>query len=729
MQNRRGDPVVCEAALLVERELLVPCSDEGAFVLSSASPLADGGETLVVVARGYRDHIQRVDADTAEVSVTLRRGVSRRSESVTRSAPHWNELARRVPEADRSFDLGGATVDAARHAETAGGYGDLNRSLQSAPGVSGDTAASARFRVRGAERGETLTLVDGIRIVDATHLNGIFGALDPDLVNEVRIEGVVPSASVPESNGGAVVARYKDGAHDRFDGAVDLSFLGAAAHGAVTLGKEGRGTRITLGVRRSFLQAYLAGFDALGLTDDVALDTVDFGSAFARVTVPTGKGSRLGLTLLHLHDRILLDDVNLRHRMLGGSLRWDLQAGPRTELFLLGSWAWEQNAEPETDFDYPGKRTWESGVHRGRALFGVEQGFGPAHTLRVGVDAGPVLQRARGELEDPWALPSWASLPSADLVESKLLDDREFNADHAELDLYAEAEFAQLGPVNLRVGARTSLLNASLAPRLSPRLAVTVPLPTGTVVRGGVALTHQGRPELHLLGATQDRPERALTASIGVGQELGGVAVLEVLAWGRALDHLLVPDLGTDGQWRSTGTGLAGGFDATGLVQLGRFEAHAAWSFLGTTRRNPTASDATGGPTAGDQRHDIEVGTRLFVGRLRNFVVGVSYSGASGPPTSSLTPVSQGGDDWLWSIGAVNDQRFGATHRLDLRLEHRIPTRFFRLRASFELNADLGGRVFARNCPATGVDGLAPECQALTFWPPLRPWLGLKAEW
>ena len=727
MATRRGDAVACEAALLVERELLTTCNEEGDFSFTLDSPLDPNGETLIVYAPGFRDSVRRIRPDDVPISITLRRGVSRRSESVTRSDTTWRPIPRRSIAPDTDFSLGGGTVGRAEQAETAGGYQDLNRTLHALPGVAGDTAASARFRIRGAERGETLTLVDGIRVEDPTHLNGIFGALDPDLTTQVRVEGVSPSAAVPESNGGAVVARYLDGPRDRFDGALDLSFLGVGGHGAVAFGPTDQSARLVVGARRSLLQAYLGAFDAIGATD-IPLDTVDFGSAFARLVVPAGRGGTVRLSLLHLHDRILLDDVNLRHRMVGGSLRWDLEPGPRTRIYALAAWGWEESAEPPTDFVYPGKRTWTDAVHRGRILAGVEQGFGRDHRLRVGIDGGPVLRRARGELLDPWSLPSWAALPTADLVQP-LLAGEEFAGDHGELDLFAEAELRDLGIVDLRVGLRASLLNASVTPRMSPRIALVAPLPSGTVLRAGVALTHQDRPELIALGANQDRPERALTASIGAGQAFGDVATIEVLAWGRALDHLLVPDGSREGAWSSTGTGLAGGFDLGGALQLGRFEVHGSWSFLATRRTNPVSVlHAPTRPTAGDQRHDVEVGTRLFVGRRRNFMVGMGYSGASGPPTSSLTPVRQD-DGWLWTITALNDQRLAATHRVDLRLEHRIPTRFFLLRASFELNADLGGRVFALNCDAVGDGSEPPTCGALTFWPAVRPWLGLKGEW
>lgn len=726
VRDRRNRPVACEAAVLVEREVVASCDDEGRFALPLDAPIS-ADETLIVYAPGFRDVVLSLEGGETEVTVSLRRGRSRRSESTVWTDTSWRRLERRTVETDTSPEPGTASVDAARHAETAGGYGDLNRTLHSLPGVSGDTAASARFRVRGAEPHETLTFIDGIRIADPTHLGGLFGGLDPDLLERVTVQGLTPSASVPDSLGGAVTADYLDAPRDRVDGALDLSFLGVGAYAAADLGREpGRGVRVVLGARRSLLQAYLGAFKGLGLVD-IPLDVVDFGSAYGKVSIPTGDDGRLRISLVHLHDRALFDDVNLRHRVLGGAARWDLTPGPRTRVFVHAHWGWEDQGEPSTDNEYPGKRTWNEERHRGRFLAGVDQGFGPGHTLRLGIDGGPVLRRARGELIDVAHRPSWAALPAADLADERFLD-TELTRDHGELDLYAEAELVDLGLATLRSGARVTLLSSSLTPRVSPRLGVSVPLPTGTVVRGGLALTHQDRPDLALLGAPQTRPERALTGSAAVAQAFGDVATVELTGWGRALDHLLVTD--GRGGWGDDGTGVAGGVDVTWLVQLGRFETHGSWSFLGVQRsdRERSGWDAPR-PTGGDQRHDVEVGARVFVGKLRNFMIGGGYSGASGPPSSTLSPVPQGGDAWLWRLDGLNDRRLAATHRVDLRLEHRIPTRLVRLRASFELNADLGGRVFLENCDAVGEDGEPPSCGALTFWPAVRPWLGLKAEW
>ncbi len=731
--DRRGRAVVCEGAVVVELELVTSCDDDGLF--SIHLPDERPAElTLIVHAAGFRDSQLQFDGQ-GPVSVTLRRGRTRRGQT-TAFGGGWRPLDRTAPALETGLTPGDATLTPADHALQGGGYSDVNRSLQALPGVTGDTAASARIRIRGGEPHETLMFVDGIRLREPTHLGGLFGAFDPDLIERVTVSTGVPSATMPESLAGAVDAEYLDGPRDRIDGAIDLSFLAAAANVAVALDKDREQhprASLVVGARRSLLQAYLGAFQAAGAVD-IPLRTVDYGSYLARLVLEPTDQQRLRLSVLHLHDRSLFDDVNARHRAWGGSLDWSGQPGPRTRLSTLVAWGWEELAEPETDFEYPGKRTWTDEEHRGRLRATVEQGFGSEHQLRVGLDGGLVLGRTTGELLDTRSLPAWVAMPNADLVQPLLTVDEARN--HAELDLFAEMDLVALGGVvDLRGGLRATVLDATLTPRVSPRLAVTVPLASRTVLRGSVGLVHQARTEPLIvsptLGTTGLKPERAVVALLGAGQDLGPGGVVEVLGWVRAMDNLVVGSDGADApHWTNEGRGIAGGADVSWRWALGRFEADAGYSLLVARRWNPRhVQFPEAVAPAGDQRHDLKVGGRVFLGRRRGFIVGLGWTSRSGWPTSTLDPVQTGEQQWEWQVAGLNDRRLPAVHRLDVRLEHRIPTRLVRIRASFELNADLGGRVFLENCRSEAPVGETPACEALTFWPPIRPWLGLKMEW
>ena len=729
----RGRPVRCEGVVVVELELLAPCGDDGGFSV----PLPHGAPselTIAVFAPGHRD-AQIVVSGTDAGTVVLRRGRSRRSESTTFGGG-WRSLDRRLPALNTSLEPGTATLTSADHAVQGGGYGDINRSLQALPGVTGDTAASARLRIRGGEPHETLVFVDGIRLREPTHLRGLFGAFDPDLAERVTVATGVPSAALPESLAGAVDVEYVDTPRDRIDGAIDLSFLAAGAHVAVALDRDRTRTpraSLVVGARRSLLQAYLGAFQAAGAVD-IPLRTVDYGSYVGRLTLEPNDRQSVRITTLHLHDRSLFDDVNERHRAWGAALDWTARPGPRTEVTTLLAWRWEELSEPETDFSYPGKRTWTDAEHRGRLKVSVAQAFGPAHRLLLGVDSGLVLGRTVGELLDARALPAWAALPNADLVQAPLSVD--VTRSDPELDLFAEMELIDLGgAVDLRAGLRATVLDPSQTPRVSPRLAVSLPLGATTALRASMGLVHQTRTEPLIvasgLGTPGLLPERAIVGLVALGQELGPVGILEVLGWIRGMDHLVVGGdvAGAPPVWTNEGRGIAGGADVSWRWAPGRFDLGAAYSLLVARRWNPrhTRFSPSVAPP-GDQRHQVRIDARVALGRRRGFVVGLGWTSKSGWPASTLEPV-RNGERWTWDITGLNDRRLPDVHRLDLRLEHRIPTRTVRIRGSFELNADLGGRVFQEDCASDGPADVTPTCAPLTFWPPVRPWLGLKVEW
>lgn len=732
--DRRGRPVACEGAVLVELEAVVSCDDEGRFALPL--PAERPGElSLVVYAPGYRDAQLVVDG-AGPVTVTLRRGRSRRAQSTTFGGG-WRSLDRTPPAVDESLDLGSSTLTPGDHALSGGGYGDVNRSLQSLPGVTGDTAASAQLRIRGGEPHETLMFVDGIRLREPTHLGGLFGAFDPDLAERVTVATAAPSAALPESLGGAVDVEYVDRPRDRVDGAIDLSFLAAGAHLAVALDKKPKPrASLVLGARRSLLQAYLGAFQAAGAVD-IPLRTVDYGSYMGRLTLEPTDTQSLRFTVLHLHDRALFDDVNSRHRAVGGSVDWVARPGPRTSISTLFAWRWEELAEPDTDFEYPGKRTWTDDEQRGRLKVQVDHGFGDAHALRFGIDGGLVFAETTGVLLDTRSLPPWAALPNADLLIPSAVAPGA--RQHGELDLFGEVELRDLGDVlDLRAGLRGTILDASLTPHLSPRLAVALRPASGTVVRGSVALVHQARSDTYVTivgDPAQLRPERAVIGQLGFGQTLGPVGVIELMGWVRGMDNLVVPwmprlgQIDFEGSLANHGRGLSGGADVSWRWAPGRFELGAAYSLLVARRWNDQEEGISGSvPAAGDQRHQVRADARVFLGRQRGFVIGLGWTSKSGWPSSTLTPLHSG-DRWLWQVTGLNDRRLPDVHRVDLRIEHRIPTRRVRIRGSFELNADLGGRVFLENCPSDAPADAPPECTALTFWPAVRPWLGLKVEW
>jgi hypothetical protein len=728
---RRGTPLACEEVLVLDRDLATSCDQYGRFRLEGLEP---GPIELLIIAAGHRDLLSQLELRSGqrlERSFELRRGRSRTTEIVVHATPPWRPDPRSSSEPDTSTIVGTHRLVQGDHRALGGSYDDVQRSLHRAPGIVGDTLSNVRFFVRGGLPHETLVEIDGIRIGNPAHLAGSFSIFDANLLRELQVETGVPGAAEAESLSGILRAQYHDGPHDRIDGTVDLSFLQGAAALSAKLDREGKATMVA-GARRSLLQGYLGLFQAAGALD-VNVRTVDYGDYFLRFRGQPDDRNRLRVTGLYSHDRMLLDDVNLHHRVVGGALDWHHRAAARTEVELLAAYSWNFDAEPQVeDFEYPNAREWLRAEHRLRVRALVAQGFGERHLLRAGLDGAYVLEQARGELLDRTTTPTWAALPLADYQHP--VREQDLRTAWPELAVFAEHEWRRIGELlDLRVGIRVNASSASRRPWASPRLGLSLPLPSGTVIRGAVGLLHQELRE----GLLPDQreglgPERNLVALLAVAQDFGEAGVVRLSTWYKGYDRLVVhaDDPAASNPTANQGTGSAVGAEIDWSAAVGRWELGAGYAIGSSQRSNPLNQRFPQRiAVAADQRHGAHAQGRVWLGRRKNLMLGLSYSVQSGWPLSTVSPLYLvDREQWLWEVDGLNDRRLPWLHRLDFRLEHRSEYRRWRLITSFEVNAEPGGRVFTENCRAPEGDDEEASCELQTFLPQVRPWLGIKAE-
>jgi hypothetical protein len=296
--------------------------------------------------------------------------------------------------------------------------------------------------------------------------------------------------------------------------------------------------------------------------------------------------------------------------------------------------------------------------------------------------------------------------------------------------------------VNLRTGLRLQWLGQTRELLPSPRATVSVPLPTGTILKVSGGLVHQPIRDAMVLdpalGGTP-RAERGLQIAGGVEQGLPFGVLLRVEGWYRRLDRLLVhPDttaaLDRGGSWRSVGTGHAEGLDALLAAHVGRVNGMVSYSLSSARRTNPLNE---AGPTtyavAWDQRHTLKVRVSVTIGARERWFLGLAGEVRSGRPRSPTHRRVQDGG-WVQVPYAYNSEDYGTWAEVSVRAEHRIPIRDkVRLAVYLDvLNATFAQSEFVwiygqGELADNGIDG-APRPFVFRQLP-IRPWIGARLEY
>ncbi len=720
-----GEPVPLASVSVPGAGVEVEAGEDGAFTVDGVPA---GAGSVVVAAAGYRKQTVRFEAAAADDEVVVEIRLRRRgagAETVVVGEPAWEVVEPAgLPEggAPSEHVLNRADLDRAP-----GALGDPLRAVQKLPGVSGDEGSRAWFRLRGGLPGEARVEVDGIPVLHLTHANGIVGAFGRDLVAAARVHTSGTPVDRPSGLAGGLYLDYRDGPHgdDPLDGAVDLSFLAASV---VASGRVGKGHELTAAVRQSFLTAYLAAAGAAGAFDGAA-PKADYREAFVRYTHRPGGGHRLRVTLLGMSGRLLFDDVNQRTRTLGGAADWRWEYAPGSSLELQVGHGSNRADEPEVDdFPYAHPRTFVDADHRTHLRFASRHGLGD-RTLAWGVEAAARTRVVRGEFEDRRAVPAWAWLPLADLAVPTL--DLNTATTWPEIAVWADLDFRNVaGPLGLRAGARLQLPTRGRRPAISPRIQLLLPLKTGTTFTATVALLHADRTDALVVdrdvGATGLLPERAAWFEASVEQRLFDVVFLGAAGWHRVEDHLVVFDASA-GAWTNGGTGRASGLEVRAALRKGRLGVDASYALGLAHRTDPHRGETFA--TGGDQRHEVQAGLALAIGKRRRSTLTADYTYRSGWAVATLDRVPQEDGTSRWAVARYADRRTQDLHRVAARFAHSHEFRRFRLVGSVELAATPAGGGVVEDCPPTDLeDGSPPECRVLDFLPVVMPWLGLRAE-
>ena len=715
------------------------------------------GETRVVLYHpDFQRQVQTIElvaGERLQVESFLNRADASQHETIVTGRRPWREVERAPLEADNTAVSGRWNLTRRDIELAPGAMGDVAKVVGQLPGVAADTDMFSLFYVRGGGADETAFYLDGVQLLNPNHLGGTFTMYNPKLVDRVSLYASAPPAPFAETLSGALDVSYVAGDPEQVDGIIDLNMAMGAIHLSGPLGKKGGPITFMLSARRSYFEAYFGLLRLIKLFSNDSFGMA-FGEYMGSVEAKSRDGSHeLRVTVLHAHDNLTIgastDDDGLiridrgidnRNRVSLVSARHRWRMSDRVSWNNLAYYTHDYANEAQ-DADFGRARqvtTQRPGWHSDLSVR-----IGPDHHLRAGVDLAYFSLSGDGNVKDPRATPTWAALPWADLGGGSV--DFESDRTWTELGLYLEDEWNQIfgAPINVRTGLRVTPIHTTNEVLVSPRMGLSIPLPSMTTIKLGWGIVHQPiRDPLVLdpaLGGVGLKAERAVHFTGGIQQLLPFGGLVRVETWHKVMDRLLVnpdtPAAVEAGQsFESTGTGEASGLDVMFGMRRGRVGLMASYSLQFGTRTNPlnVAGPQTYAP-GWDQRHGFRVGGEVRMGPKKNWLIAGMWEIRSGRPRTPVTPQRDADGRWYVTPYSYNSRSYGTWTELSLRLEHFIVVKE---RAKLAFYLDILNTTYARSqfvwIYGQGTEDEAGNPVAPTPFVfrqlPIRPWFGLRGE-
>ncbi len=645
VRSADGRPVVGAQVFLAETLEGAATDSAGAFAFAASGP-----GTLVVDAAGHRQ-VRRAWAPDAgaPATVVLRRGAG----YAAALAPIEVQAGRYTAGAER-----GATLTPLQVVTTPGAAADVNRAIQTLPGVQPVDEGTGLF-VRGGDFNETRVFLNDGALLNPPQMltpTGTFvGTVDP-----FQLDGIFFSS-------GGFGARYGNA----LSAVAGLRSQGRAERRQATLGAGLGGPSAALALPVGPRAGVRLGGNYFSLAPVVRLNGAprrfspaphghDLGGSVAWAYRPSGE---VKVYALDTRTRV---GVGLDEPSFRGTYAADV--GSR---FAVASWADTFGRLAPTASVAHGRllRAEDFGAFRMRLAQTSTQLFAsvaaqaaPALTLRGGVEVEHSTSGLDGTV--PAARDDLAPGARRRVLGARVAGVRD--------GLFAEADWRAHPTLRLVAGGRTdrsTLAGArTLDPRLSaawqPRADVTVTAAWGDYHQVPDALLYDA-----VLGDPGLPPMRARQAVAGL-QVGAGARVARVEAYHKRYDRLAA--LTRDNLVRGGGAGSARGVDlfVRGTLPLG-IERRTTYSFVRSVRTDPSTGLLA--PAPFDVTHALTtVAERRFRG---GWQAGVAWRQATGRP---FTPAVGGRLDtargtWAPVWGAPNAERFPEFRRLDLSLSRARP--------------------------------------------------------
>ncbi len=616
----------------------------GAFAFGTAAAAG----TLVVDLAGYRQVRRPWAAESGPVALVLRAGAGG-----VRLAPIAVQAGRYTADAER-----GSTLTPLQVVTTPGAAADVNRAIQTLPGVQPVDEGTGLY-VRGGDFTETRVFLNDAALLNPPQLltpTGTFvGTVDP-----FQLDGIFFSSGGFGARYGnalsAVAGLRTQGRAERRAGSLGVGLGGPSAAGALPVGRRG-------GVRLSgnyFTLAPVVRLNGAARAFSPAPHGHDAGASLAWAYRPSAE-----VKVYALDTRTRLG-VGLDEPSFSGTYAADV--GSR---FAVASWkdALGRLAPAVSVAHARLARAEDFGAFRMRLAQTSTQLFAtsaweaaPALTLRAGAE----VERSTSGVDGSVPADRADVRPGA---RRRVLGAAVAGTRDA---AFVEADWRVRAPLRLVAGARTDRSTLAGVRTADPRLSAAWQPRPGVTLTAAWGVYHQVPDALlydRALGVPGLAPMRARQAVAGA-QLGGGAALVRVEAYDKRYADLA--QLTRDNAVRPGGVGRARGLDlfARRPLPLG-VEARATYSFVRAARTDPATGAVARAPF--DVTHALTaVAERRLPGGWR---AAAAWRAATGRP---FTPALGGTYDtaraaWAPVWGAPYGERFPAFRRLDLSASRTRP--------------------------------------------------------
>ncbi len=715
---------VTTGEVLIGAAVVAPAFGRGAVTNAYGHyslPLPDDSVRLVVSSVGYRPaevwseravegrlDLALAPVDLDEVVVEADAGAARRPEAT----PQMGQTA-----------LSGRDVQAL---PALLGEADVLKAVQLLPGVRAGQEGTAGLYVRGGSPDQTLVLLDGTPLYNASHLFGFLSTFNADAVSRVELT----KGAYPARFGGRLASvldvRLRDGdlERHRVRGQVGLLATTVLAEGPIVPGRasflvSGRRTHIGL-LAGPFIDR--ANRDAAA-RDDATLDpSLSFYDLNAKIGWRPTDRDRVSVSVYRGGDAFAFTSVDPEvacrdgacratgvENVTGGGLDWGSLTGSIRATRVLSPRVFAALTVTASDYGFDVEVTsdegrngpspvtaaaaYRSGIRDLSARLDLDVAAHADHALRVGaaVTRHRFTPGALSLVGDDAAtgVPSDTTLGGGASVGVQAV-------------VYVDDTW-QIGPLTLGLGVHGALYASGRHryPSIEPRLSAALRLFPRLAMKASAAVTQQpvhllttgagiGLPADLWVPADSVGPERGAQVALGLaGSSRSGRTTWSVEGYWRSMRGLVAYRDGAAfttpfDDWQElvvTGEGRSRGFEALVEHRTDRLTAWLAYTLARTDRRFDAIAGGAWFPYRYDRRHDVSAVAVARLGRVDASVAAVYGTGDAvtlPAATYDATFLSSGSVGyWTASVPAAasevaygprNGHRLPAYARLDLGL-------------------------------------------------------------